>query len=161
MSYKSITPSKCNALSTFLPSFTYFKWSEKGKKKKNANRAPYKVVIKAIAILLISAAVGSTPGTGGIAIPANIKINPNRVPIIPNEGAYSPIFARALAAFISRRARYCSLFSIIVRISSFGRPSEIIRIPSLILLSLKGMCSGVSSNAFASSPFLAASAKFT
>ena len=30
-----MAPSKCNALSTFLSSFTYFKWSENGKKKKN------------------------------------------------------------------------------------------------------------------------------
>ena len=38
--------------------------------------APYKVVISAIAIFEIRAAVGSTPGAGGRAIPASIKINP-------------------------------------------------------------------------------------
>ena len=43
-----------------------------------------------IAKLLITAAVGSTPGAGGNAIPASVNIIPKQVPIIPNPKAKSP-----------------------------------------------------------------------
>ena len=46
--------------------------------------------MSAIAILLITAAIGSTPATGGIVIPASPNIKPSNVPIKPNPKAKFP-----------------------------------------------------------------------
>ena len=76
----------------YLKSFLYFSLIEcaKGNAKKYLNNNPYNNVIEAIAKLAIIIETGSTPGGGGTAIPAKVKIIPIIVPTMPNPKAKSP-----------------------------------------------------------------------